>query len=569
MQIDGQKNGDELQGQQKGDAAVESSSSPRVSGAVQDDDDQASALDNKDNAKITFKENPATISYTGKIVTLFGLVAVMTALIAALVLALVWEDHFSSYAKENMQRLARYTAVLVSYSYDRFGTWDEAIEDLSDITLDETTSILVLDNDGQIIYSANLTDSQTSGDDSTIYIPPGSVSQSILVDGVEIGTVEVWDVDSGTFISGRDDEFKATSYGAIVFAAIVAVLISSVIGYLLARGLINPIKRITRTVNSIRSGNLSARTKLEGVDEISQLGMMFDDMANSIENDRKLERRLVNDVAHELRTPLMAMQATVEAMADGVLPADQQNLAMVNNEVVRLGKLVDALLKLSRLENRAVQIKAEELDLGQLIEELVMNHQMLLEESNLDLHYIYEPRVMVMADPDLIKQATSNILSNAVRYTPAGGRIDISVSSNQMMAQIAVKDTGMGMSPEDLSHVFSRFWRADSARDRVSGGLGIGLAIVKEIVDRHNGWVNVESTLGKGSTFTINIPLIKEDPKKKKRSDITSSWIIKTFTSGAKKTGGAKKDSADKKEKRNTRQNKKSGGKNGRNRRQA
>ena len=467
------------------------------------------------------KENISTgkgMSFTGRITLLFGLVSVMTALVATLVLSFVWNTHFESYAVENMQRIASLTASSLEQHYEMNGGWDERTLEIPRVIADETVGIQATDLNGDVIYGdvfeAVGGDDADPGEDT---MPQNTVSAPIVVQGTQVGTVSAWTFGSDGPITMRDKVFRDQAYYAMIISMIAAIALSCLIGFFVARGLVNPIRRITKTAGAIRSGDLEARTNLVGMDEIAQLGMTFDDMAQSIENDRELERRLINDVAHELRTPLMAMQATMEAMVDGVLPADEQRLIMLNNEVIRLGKLVDALLKLSRLENRSTPMKKEELDLGKLIEEMVLSHQMLVEEAGLALEYRYEPGIMVDADPDLIKQATANILSNAVRYTPAGGKVSMEVRHDETMAQISIADTGIGLSEEDLKHIFSRFWRADGGRARESGGLGVGLTIVKEIVDRHNGWVNVESELGKGSTFTINIPLIKEDPKRQSR----------------------------------------------------
>ena len=440
----------------------------------------------------------------------------MTALISLMVLAVVWENHFNSYTQQNMQYIAESVAedlssVISPNSSNSMSTMREYM--FLDIGVE------ALDNNGNVIYSKG--GSRDGASDIA--------SAPIVVDNNVAGTVSVWRYGTSSLIA---QEFKDNSYGAMIFAAIVAVIIAFVIGYFVARGVVSPIRRITHTAHEIKGGNLKARTGLVGTDEIAQLGMTFDDMAQSIENDRELERRLTNDVAHELRTPLMAMQATMEAMVDGVLPADEERLVMLDNEVIRLGKLVDALLKLTRLENRSTSMKARELDLGEELKELVLNHQMLLADANLKFEYAYEPGIMVMADPDLIKQATANILSNAVRYTPEGGEISIEVTHDNVMAQIRVSDTGIGMSEEDLSHIFSRFWRADRGRQRASGGLGVGLAIVKEIADRHEGWVDVQSELGQGSTFVINIPLIKEDPSKqgKRKQDKQGALQVGNLT---------------------------------------
>ena len=189
---------------------------------------------------------------------------------------------------------------------------------------------------------------------------------------------------------------------------------------------------------------------------------------------------------------------------------------MVNSEVQRLSRLVDSLLKLSRLENRSNAMKAELVDVGELISAIVMTHQAYVEDSGLSLEYHADPDTYVMGDPDMIRQATANLISNAVRYTPEGGHITVSVKRGDAMASIAVQDTGIGLSPDEAKMVFQRFWRADAGRNRASGGLGIGLSVVKEIVDRHEGWVEVDGRKNEGACFTIYIPLYDRKSKQQK-----------------------------------------------------
>ena len=327
--------------------------------------------------------------------------------------------------------------------------------------------------------------------------------------------MRVWVYGSETLTTQTDEAFLDNSYQAMAFATVLAIVLASCIGFLFARALVSPINRMTKTAKAIKEGDLSARTELHGEDEIAHLGETFDEMADSIERDRELERRLTTDVAHELRTPLMAIQSTVEAMVDGVFEADEERLETVNSEVQRLSRLVDAILKLSRLENRSTPLKAEVVDVGELIEGIVATHEAFVADSGLTLSYERERGVRVFGDADMIRQATANLISNAVRYTPEGGHISVRVKAGDIMASIAVQDTGIGLSPEEAKMVFSRFWRADAGRTRESGGLGIGLSVVKEIVDRHNGWVQVEGRKGEGATFTIHIPLYWEEEQQR------------------------------------------------------
>ena len=292
-------------------------------------------------------------------------------------------------------------------------------------------------------------------------------------------------------------------------AAAIAVVLACVIGYFTSKRLSTPIQRITNTARQLRNGDLTARSGVRGSDEIGQLGETFDDMATSLERDLKLEHRLTGDVAHELRTPLMAMQATVEAMQDGVLPADDEHFETVAAEVRRLSRLVDAMLKLSRLENGSTELKTERTDVVYLIRSLVTSQHQLFHEKGLHLRFVDESQYGELnadIDPDLIREAVVNLMSNAMRYTDEDGWVTVTVRQDKSDVLIAVQDTGIGIAKEDIPQTFSRFWRSDVSRERVSGGLGVGLSLTKEIVDKHNGTILVESELGKGTTFALRIP---------------------------------------------------------------
>ena len=459
----------------------------------------------------------SSFAYTTRVTLAFAFIAVMTALVAIGVVSFVWEQHFQTYTTENMQTMAETTADRIALNYERTGDlWNPDTTRPAEQTTEMTSGvgIRVIDSQGGVPFDSSAVVKDTRVNTSQSFEPSDSSQvaiANIVVDDRVVGSVHLWVYGSDTLMRQPDQEFRNNSYQAMLIATVVAIVLASCIGFLFARNLVAPINRITRTARAIKEGDLSARTNLAGEDEIARLGATFDAMAASVEKDRQLERRLTTDVAHELRTPLMAIQATVEAMVDGVYEADEERLVTVNSEVQRLSRLVDALLKLSRLENRTTPMKEEIVDVGELIEGIVSTHEMFVSDSGLTMTYHAEPNVYVVGDPDMIRQATANLISNAVRYTPEGGHIDVTVKRGDIMASIAVKDTGIGLTREEAKMVFSRFWRADAGRTRESGGLGVGLAVVKEIVDRHGGWVQVEGEKGKGACFTIHIPLYDEE----------------------------------------------------------
>ncbi len=459
------------------------------------------------------------LSYTARTALSFALVAVMTALVAIGATAFVWQQYFQSYRLESIRTLAENTAARIAEGYyttnSLFNT-NTAMTAYIAVRTNEGVALRVENAEGETVYDSTI----GSGINSSTGYPslePNDRSlvgvADIVVGDTVVGSVHAWVYGENALMRETDTIFRDNFYQAIFFSGLAAAVLASCIGVLFARNLVAPIKRITQTARALKEGNLSARTHFHGDDEISHLGETFDEMAESMEKDRELERRLTTDVAHELRTPLMAIRANVEAMVDGIYEPTQERLIMVDAEVQRLSRLVDALLKLSRLENRSTPLDTKKLDVGELVESIVASHEIYVSESGLTLEFKAEPGIYVFGDADMIRQATANLISNAVRYTPEGGSIFVSVTKDDETAAIAVKDTGIGLSPDEAKMVFSRFWRADSGRNRESGGLGVGLSVVKEIVDRHNGWVSVEGEKDKGACFTIHLPLYQEDSK--------------------------------------------------------
>jgi two-component system, OmpR family, sensor histidine kinase BaeS len=333
------------------------------------------------------------------------------------------------------------------------------------------------------------------------------VTAPIMLGKAQVGTVRVWAYGPGTLMTDRDMRFRRGSFMGLAVAAIAAIVLASIAGAVYAGRLVRPIGQITATAEELRGGNQHARTGMQGDDEIGFLGKTFDEMADSIEADREMERRLTADVAHELRTPLQAIQATVEAMQDGVLPADEEHLGIVRDETVRLGRLAGGILELTRLERGSLAFRCERIDLAGPVNSALDAHLALLEACDVSSSSRVTEGLFVNADSDRLQQAIGNLLSNAARYTPEGGRVEVTLRRDGDRALVEVADTGIGIAEEDLDRVFSRFWRADSARDRSSGGLGIGLAVTKEIVERQRGTIGARRRDGGGTVFSIRLPL--------------------------------------------------------------
>ena len=521
------------------------------------------------------------LSYGSRMALSFALTSLMTVLILVCVIMVVWGSAFSEYTRANVIDLAKLTSEKLADSYEQDGEWtvDTLYAIAQSSSISDDIGLQVLDAEGTILYDDTwpvasvaadvkkseaepVPDTGSAEEGSVVATDQGSAGQAAATsaegsataaeedepkikfdrhglistaptdeegaitepittsDGKVVGKVRLWVLGSDVLLTKTDTAFREKTIDAMFLAAAIAVAISVMIGLFVSRMLTNPIRRITGTAKQIRDGDLSARTNMRGDDEIDQLGETFDEMATSLEKDLKHERRLTSDVAHELRTPLMAMLATVEAMQDGVYPTDNEHLETVASETRRLARLVQQMLDLSRMENHTAPMNIEAVDMVELVRGIVNAQEPLFHERDLRLRFADETQdkmPFIKVDPDMITQCVINLMSNAMRYTPEGGWVIVTVGLDRKHLTISVSDTGIGIAKEDLSRIFGRFWRADASRAREAGGLGVGLAVVKEIVDRHGGWVQVEGEKGEGACFTIHIPLY--DPERARQAE--------------------------------------------------
>lgn len=473
------------------------------------------------------------MSYPSRMALAFALTSLMTVLVLVGVVSVVWGTVFSDYTRSNIVEIANSAAEKFATSYEENGNWTagELRTVATSSLVSDDLSMQVVNKKGVVVYDDSWPSASATADMRESESPSGSSSgkkashspvssaptdsdsvanvEIVTSSGEHVGQVKLWAIGSDALLTKADSAFREKTFNAMALAAVVAVCISVGIGSFVSRMLTRPIHRITSTAKQIRDGDLSARTGLRGDDEIDQLGETFDEMATSLEKDMKHEKRLTSDVAHELRTPLMAMLATVEAMQDGVYPTDDEHLETVASETRRLARLVQQMLDLSRMENSTAPLNLEPVDMVPFVRSIVNGQERLFADRDLRLRFADETQGhddVVEADPDMITQCVINLMSNAMRYTPEGGWVVVSVLSDRKHVSIAVSDTGIGIAKDDLSRIFGRFWRADASRAREAGGLGVGLAVTKQIVERHHGYISVESELGKGTTFTIHLP---------------------------------------------------------------
>lgn len=310
-------------------------------------------------------------------------------------------------------------------------------------------------------------------------------------------------------ISTEDKNFLNSITLSILISAIIAVFIILLIALFVARQLSDPIEKISKTAYSLSMGDLSAREPI-GADvvEIETLRNSINSLGEKLERQDMLRRRLITDVSHELRNPLNVLQTNLEAIIDGILPASPERLQSLNSEVVRFGKLIDNLNILKQFEAESMVAKIIILDVQQVLQDIYHNFQGITKEKSIKLKFIAQKNTdfRILADRHSIYQVITNLLHNAIKFTPRNGTIIIRLTRDDHYCYIRIKDSGIGIPKEDLPNVFERFYRVDKSRELVEGS-GIGLTIVKNFVKLNGGTINVTSTVGKGSTFTIRFNL--------------------------------------------------------------
>jgi two-component system sensor histidine kinase BaeS len=365
--------------------------------------------------------------------------------------------------------------------------------------------------DGERILVANV-------DGLVVYDSADQETGNLLADGMLEQGVELWDYQTdehaGTVIVASGEEYyseqqKAFLRGlvnALIVSGIAAGAIALLVGLGFARQITSPVTALTNATHHISDGHWSERLPVDSGDELGQMSAAFNAMAEALDTQRSLRNRLVDDVTHELNTPLSVIQLELEALSDGMQdPAEATE--NVKREIDLLKNLVSDLDLLTDFGEGKMQLDPRSLSYNALVRDAVNRWQAKAEAKRINLQLNLADDIEVNVDTRRITQVLGNLLANALEYTPENGLIEISTVRKGELLVTRVHNSGQGIDPADLPHLFERFYRADNARSRNTGGRGLGLAIVKEIVEMHGGRVWAESVSGEGSNFSFELPI--------------------------------------------------------------
>jgi two-component system sensor histidine kinase BaeS len=317
----------------------------------------------------------------------------------------------------------------------------------------------------------------------------------LFLAGEEIGSLEV------RFLKPRKENlFIARSNTFLLISLLIVGAVAILLSTIFARKLTNPIKNLDSATEAIMEGNLKKRVAISRNDEIGRLSDTFNKLAQKLELQELLRRKLISNVAHELRTPLGAMRSEMEGMMDDIAPLNKKQVQSLYEETGRLKNILEGIEELAQAEASVMSLEKQPIELKSFLTYIVERFRKLFIDKGVSIEFECDDKLRINADPDKLSQVVINLLNNALNATEKRGEVWIKAGQNSTDIFIEMKDTGIGIREEDLPFIFERFYKVTES------GLGLGLTIVKELVAAHGGRIEVKSKYGKGSAFTVFIP---------------------------------------------------------------
>lgn len=445
------------------------------------------------------------------------IIALITLSLSMLAVKLVFQQQFSDYLTKTNEATLEQLPSRLSALYLSKGTWDsDSLDEISHF-LPVGTIVTLTDPNGKLIATLNNSMEGMMHGQGGMGMGMGMFSSSttswktktVTVSGPlgMLATALVRYPATAQILNPQDILFQSSVFRSLLFAGGLALLFGMILSYFTSRRLIAPLKRLTQAADRIGQGHLDERVAIQAKDEVGQLSNAFNSMVDNLNRQETLRKQLTADIAHELRTPLTSIKSYIEAFQDGILPANQENLSSIHEEIDRLVDLSSDLKDLNVAEMGALKLSPEPVNLKHLLEKIIHSLHPLIQEKELTLNLnAPEEPVTTFGDERLLTRLFYNLVHNAYRYSDLGGQITIRLTQTQDSADIRMKNTGIGIPQDDLPFIFERFYRADKSRTRETGGTGIGLALVHQITALHQGTITVQSWVGRETEFIVKLP---------------------------------------------------------------
>ena len=374
-----------------------------------------------------------------------------------------------------------------------------------------TIPLALIDTNGVIVVSVNFEEwlNQREIRGTSRYATQDDVESGIpiVVEGHRVGTLIVGEVAD---LSAAERVFLTGVTRSSLLGGGIAVGVALFLSVILIVQILSPLRVLTRATERITLGSMPDQVKLRAHDELGMLGDSFNQMVDSLKRSEKARQVMTADIAHEIRTPVTIIQGTLEAILDGIYDASEESIAPIYEETLHLGRLIDDLRDLALAEAGELRLERSEVDLGALVKHVGDTAFLALDEAP-TLHLdVVKPIPNLQLDSKRFRQVIANLLSNALKHTPSDGDVYIRLRRVDDRVEMSVSDTGSGIDPDDLEHLFERFYRGDPARGRASG-TGLGLAIVKQWIEAHGGTITAENRASGGARFTLYLPIHEVD----------------------------------------------------------
>lgn len=455
-----------------------------------------------------------------KLALILTLLAFVGVILSTWILTAFDRYHFWEYVQQNRQLRNERIAHVLAQAYERDKGWSaQTGVDVGAYCAREGVRIRLLDDDLKMLWQfspdivasdPNLAapdpNSGTSPQDWPDKASPSDLIRIVSQNQV-VGYAEVLSIDPAVYTVLDYHYWRAMTQG-VVTAIVPVVLLALAISWYLSRRITQPLINMTNLAQQMREGRTNVRVEpVEGSDELAQLGHALNHLAEELQKQDKLRKNLTADVAHELRTPLTTLKSHLEAFMDGVWELKPERLQDSHEEVERLIGLVSSLESLTEAESDSLALNLQLEDVVDATRTAVQLMEAPFLHKGVTLRFLHSGQVTGKIDRDKWKQIMLNLLENALKHTDAGGNVTVQAEqATDQSVSVTVTDTGRGIASEHVPYIFERFYRADPSRTRATGGAGIGLAIVKKLVEAHGGTIGVTSQPGEGTTFLIRIP---------------------------------------------------------------
>jgi len=444
----------------------------------------------------------------------FAGVGIAAAALTAILVNVAFGSRFTGYLDAQQQVREQQLVAILADSYSRSSGWVSGdLSSLTPLAFMDGGTLRLLDASGRIVWGPS--PDQLLGQMAEIHrqMMGGGVlgpehRLPITVGGEVIGTAVVRFPATG--LLPQDVSFRASVNRLLLYGGLAAGLLALLLGIVLARRATAPARELARAARGFASGDRGRRVRYDTPDEFGEMARAFNAMGDAVEEGDRLRRDFAAEVAHEVRTPLSIIRSQIEGIQDGVLEPSPSTVGSLHEETLRLTRLMGDLETLASAEAAGFSLSPQPTSLKPLLDECANGFAGPFEAQGVTLRLELED-VVADVDPNRMRQVVSNLLSNALKFTPSGGSVEVLLGSTGEQAVITVTDTGPGIAPDDVPHVFDRFFRGHGVR---ASGSGIGLTVVRELVEAHGGSVDVSSQPGAGAAFTVRLPRASSEPFK-------------------------------------------------------